>query len=291
MKKRFGQHLLVDKSYLNKIINYVELTPDDVVIEIGSGSGNLTKLLSEKVNKVYAVEIERDILKELKSNIKRNKLSNVEIIEKDFLKLDLMDLYYKSLNSLLSPSAEGGPASGGQSSALKVVGNIPYNITSQILLKLFGEIDSSAPHLKFLKSIYLMLQLEVANRIVAVPGTKAYSPLTILVQYFSIPKILFEVSRRAFYPRPEVDSAFVVLDVRNKIPRVKDSSLLKNIIRTGFQQRRKKIINSLCKLSRDKNTLETIFDNLNIKSNLRAEDLNIQDFINISDYFTQIQAD
>lgn len=260
MKKRFSQHLLIDKNYLNKIVNSIDLKSSDIVVEIGAGNGNLTTLLSDRVKKVYAVEIERDILKELRNNIRN--LSNVEIIEKDFLKLDLNKF---------------GP--------FKVVGNIPYNITSNILLKLFGEIDSPAPHLKHLQDVYLMLQLEVANRVVANPHTKAYSPLTILVQYFSCPKVLFRVPGSAFFPKPKVDSAFVEFKVRNNLMKVSDPSLLKRIVRISFQQRRKKLINSLSKLIENKSTLEKILNDLEIENNLRPENLSINDFIRIADSF------
>lgn len=266
MKKRFAQHLLVDKNYLNKIINSISLNPSDIVVEIGAGSGNLTKLLSERVKKVYAVEIERDILKELQNNVRN--LSNVEIINKDFLKLDLIKLIEKNMHS-----------------ALKVVGNIPYQITSKILLKLFGEIDSPAPHLKYLQDVYLMLQLEVANRVVGLPGTKDYSPLSILVQYFSVPQILFTVPNFAFYPKPKVDSAFVSFDIKKEPPKVKSPSFLRKIVRTSFQQRRKKLINSLSKLVENKSTLEKMLNDLEIGNNLRPENLSINDFIKIADSF------
>ena len=260
MKKSFGQHLLTDKNYLRKIIGPIDLKPQDTVLEIGSGTGLLTIELAKIAQKVYAVEIEKTILKKLKENIKINKLDNVEIIELDFLKLDL-----SSLTHNLSP--------------LKIVGNIPYNITSKILLKLFGEIDNPASHLNLLKKAFLMLQYEVANRIVAKPNTKAYSPLTLLVQYFSKPEILFKVPATAFYPVPKVDSAFVVFNIKDKLPQARNQTLLKNIIRIAFQQRRKKLINSLSKLIEDKNLIIKTFDKLNLDHNLRAENLNFENYL------------
>ena len=126
MKKSFGQNLLIDEQYLQKIIKAIDLESDDIVLEIGAGSGLLTLLLAKQVKKVFAVEPERDIVKKLKWNINHNKLTNIEIVENSFLKLDLCKLSNKPF---------------------KVIGNIPYNLTSKILLKLFGEMDTPADHL------------------------------------------------------------------------------------------------------------------------------------------------
>ena len=259
MKKRFGQNLLTDKNYLNKIISEINLSSNDIVLEIGAGSGNLTTLLSPRVKKVFAVEVEREILKKLKENLSLKQISNVEIVEKDFLSLNLKSLI---------------------NSPFKIVGNIPYNITSKILVKIFGEIGIPASHLDLIKEINLMLQYEVAQRVSAKVGTKSYGPLTLLVQYFSVPKILFKVPANVFFPVPKVDSAFVSFKVREKLQEVKDPILLRNIIKASFQQRRKKIINALSK-SFDKNELEKIFKTLDLDQNLRAENLGMGDYIKI----------
>ncbi|MBI2995985.1 MAG: ribosomal RNA small subunit methyltransferase A [Candidatus Melainabacteria bacterium] len=261
MKKRFGQHLLTDKNFLNKIINSIDLNSNDTVLEIGAGTGLLTCLLAKKVKKVYAVELERDILKKLKENVKSNK--NIEVVKNDFLELELS-------------------AFSSQLSALNIVGNIPYNITSKILLKVFGEIDAPAKHLQYIDKVYLMLQLEVAKRIISKPNTKLYSPLTILVQYFTSPEILFKAPASVFYPRPKVDSAFVSFNVKKKLQVVKNPTLLKNIIRTSFQQRRKKVINALNKLIGNKELLIKTFNELQLDSNLRAENLTFEQYLNIS---------
>ncbi len=258
LKKRFGQHLLRDKSYLEKIIDALCLDKKDIIVEIGSGTGVLTAHIAGRVEKVYAVEIERDILGKLRENITENKFKNVQIVEADFLKLDLAGF----LN---------GP--------FKVIGNIPYNITSKILLKLFGEIDNPAPHLNLLKNVYLTIQLEVAKRIIAKPSTKEYSPLTILVQYFSNPTMLFEIPKEAFYPSPKVNSAFVSFDIKKRNHEIKNPNLLKNIIRISFQQRRKKVINALEKLFGEKNTIINAFQKLKLDPNLRAENLNFDNYL------------
>lgn len=261
-KKSFGQNLLVDKTILEKIANAINLTSDDTVVEIGSGSGLLTILLAKQVKKVFAVEAERDILKKLKYNTNQNKLTNIEIIENSFLKIDLAGL---------------------SDAPFKIIGNIPYNLTSKILIKLFGELGSPAGHLKYLKDIFLMVQLEVAKRLVAQPDTKAYSPLTILIQYFSNPAILFKVPQTAFMPAPKIESAFVHLKVKPNLQNINNPVFLKKVIKTAFQQRRKKIINSLGKLYSSKELISQRLNELNLDHNLRAENLSFEDFLKISD--------
>lgn len=265
MKKRFGQHLLVDKNYLRKILNSLNLKSSDCVFEIGSGTGILTCELAKNAKKVITVELEREIIKQLRQNLNSRNIDNVEVIESSFLKLNL--------NKILNGFRKW-----------IIVGNIPYNITSQILLKLFGEIDKPQEHLKFFKSIHLMLQKEVAKRVVAKPHSKAYSPLTLLVQYFSKPEISFIVPPGVFYPRPKVDSSFVAFHLKEELQPVMHPEMLKNIIRVSFQQRRKKVINSLNKLIIDKKQIEKVFDKLQIDHNLRAENLDFEKYLAISNY-------
>ena len=266
LKKRFGQHFLTDKNDLQKILSYTGLSESDVVLEIGAGSGLLTCELAKKVKKIYAIEIERDALRLLKENLEVNKIKNVETIETDFLKLDINVLMQKS-----------------SFASLKIVGNIPYNITSPILIKLFGEIDSPASHIKYLDEVYLMLQKEVAERFIAKSGTREYSPITILVQYFSNPKILFYVSKNSFYPSPKVESAFVKFSLKKTFPKIADPKLLKKIIRTAFQHRRKKIVNALQKIFTDKKEMERMLNALEINLNSRPEDLEFSQYIKIAD--------
>lgn len=261
MKKSFGQHFLIDKQYLDKIIGSLSLSKDDIVLEIGAGSGLLTCELAKHVKKIFAIEIERTALKILSKKIKSCGLSNVQIIQGDFLKLDLTKLFSKPF---------------------VIVGNIPYNISSKILIKLFGEIDKVPSHLQLLKRVYLMLQLEVAERLCAIPGTKSYSSLTILVQFWTQPKMLFKIPPRAFYPPPKVNSAFVIFEFGKSYTNITNKTFLKNLIRVSFQQRRKKLINSLCNLISDKKLLEKALISNSIALNSRAENLTIDDFIKLS---------
>lgn len=263
MKKSFGQHLLTDRNYLQKIINAVSLKPDDTVLEIGAGSGLLTSCLAKSVKKVYAIEIERSILKKLKENLKNQNIKNVEVIEEDFLKLNI---------------------SGFTSSPFHVIGNIPYNITSKILIKLFGEIDKPSEYLNLMTKAYLMLQYEVAQRVIGKPNTKNYSPLSILIQYFTIPKILFKVPQGAFVPPPNVDSAFVAFNIKEKLEIIENPAFFKKVVRIGFQQRRKKLINSLNSLIEDKSKLISTFGDLKLNQNLRAENLNFEQYLKLANY-------
>lgn len=261
MKQSFGQHLLVDKNYLNKIINACNLTISDIVVEIGAGSGLLTCELAKIAKKVIAVELEKSILVKLKENLKLKNVNNVEVIESNFLKLDLVKLVNKPF---------------------KIIGNIPYNITSKILLKIFGEIDNIAPHFDFLEDVFLTIQKEVALRLTAISGTKAYSPISILVQYFSKPEILFYIPKSVFSPPPKVNSAFVRFQLRRKLTEIKNPKFLKTLIRTAFQQRRKKLVNSLNSLFEDKKQIIETFNKLHLDHNLRAENLNLEQYLAIS---------
>lgn len=262
MKKSFGQHYLKDNYFLKKIVDEINHKEDDIVLEIGSGSGNLTSLLAKAFKNVYSLEVENDAIRTLEERIKNEKLTNVILLKKSILKLDLQEISKKPFI---------------------VVGNIPYNLTSKILFKLFGEIDAPSEHLSLLKSVYLMLQKEVAERLIALPGNKSYSPLSLWIQYFTKPSILFHVSKDAFLPPPKVESAFVKFEIKNKFPEIKDKTFLKQIIRSSFQQKRKKIINSLNKLILDKKLLEKTLYALNIDINMRPECLSFDNYVAISE--------
>jgi 16S rRNA (adenine1518-N6/adenine1519-N6)-dimethyltransferase len=244
----------------------MDLSSEDIVVEIGPGTGILTLPVAKRVKKIYAIEIERDIVKELKKSLKENNISNVDVIEKNFLSVDLMKLSDKPF---------------------KVIGNIPYNITSKILIKLFGEIDNIPEHRSLLQEAYLLTQLEVAERLVAKPSTKAYSPLSLLIQFSSIPTLLHKVPRKAFTPPPKVESAFLSFKPKEKLPDVQNLQLVKNLIRISFQQRRKKIINSMIKFFEDKTALENALKELKIDQNLRPENLGFDDYVRISGVIRQ----
>lgn len=268
MKKDFGQNLLVDNKYLNNILESLELSKKSVVFEIGSGSGILTNPLSRGVKKVYAIEVERDIIKSLQNNIGANNLSNVQVVENSILKIDFLE-YEKDQFS--------------------IVGNIPYNITSKIILKIFGEIGSPSPHISHIEDIYLMVQYEVAERLCATKDTKAYSPISLLVGYYAEAELLFKVPASAFSPKPKVDSAFIRLKPKKNYLEVSNANLLKTIIRTVFQQRRKKIVNGISRLAGDKKLAEEILKTVSISKDLRPENLSLEDYIQITNEMIKLE--
>lgn len=263
MKKSFGQHYLTDNYFLEKIVSKINLQGHETVLEIGAGSGILTFLLAKKSNRVFAVEVEHDAIRALEKRIQSQKLNNIFIIKESILKLDIKKI---------------------SKQPLIIVGNIPYNLTSKILFKLFGEIDEPAEHLSLLKTVYLMVQKEVAERLVALPGNKSYSPLSLSVQYFTQPSILFYVSKEAFTPPPKVESAFVKFEINNKFPEIQDKVFFKKIVRISFQQKRKKIINALNKLISDKKLLEKTFHALGVNPGIRPECLSFDEYIKLSDH-------
>jgi 16S rRNA (adenine1518-N6/adenine1519-N6)-dimethyltransferase len=250
-RKRFGQHWLQDESVLNKIIAAAELQPDDRVLEIGPGTGILTRRLLAAAGSVVAVEIDRNLQAKLRKSL--GDRANFQLIEGDFL----------------SCSADLG-------SPNKVVANIPYNITGPILQKLLGSIAS--PHSPSYHSITLLLQKEVAERLVAVPSTKAYGALSVRIQYLANCEPIVDVPARAFYPPPKVDSAVVRLCPRPLgIPVTRPDSL-ETLISIGFANRRKMLRNNL-KSSIAPEELTRILTQLEINPLSRAEDLSLSNWI------------
>jgi 16S rRNA (adenine1518-N6/adenine1519-N6)-dimethyltransferase len=263
-KKRFGQNFLIEKNIVLKILKAISLTKEDIVLEIGSGKGILTKGLVSQVKKVIAVELDTSLFIGLKIELKDSK--NIELVNKDILELDLEALL-KSLRI---------------NQKITIVGNIPYNITSPILEFIFKNI-------KLVNNAFLMVQREFAERLVAELNTKDYSSLTCFTQFHSNPVLLFPVKRTCFRPEPKVDSYFIKIEPKKADYwsgdlEPKDKALLFKIIRAAFCQRRKSISNSLSKLL-DKQRLNKALSELKINSSLRAENLSIGDFIRISNEF------
>ncbi|MEK6727406.1 MAG: 16S rRNA (adenine(1518)-N(6)/adenine(1519)-N(6))-dimethyltransferase RsmA [Candidatus Omnitrophota bacterium] len=253
-KKRLGQNFLTDKNIQNKILGSLELKPSDFILEIGAGSGEFTGLLAKKVKKVYAVEIDRDLYSLLEERIKD--YTNVSVIKKDILKLNLQR-YFAGLNK-----------------KIKVFGNIPYYISTPIIVHL----------LKFRRNIeiiFITVQKEFAKRITASAGSKDYGSLSCFVQYYTNPKKVFEIKRTSFFPSPKVDSCLLRLDPREKMPlgTVKEEFLFK-AVRAAFNQRRKTLRNSLKGLLPPEK-LERFFLKYSIDKNTRPESLAPQDFINL----------
>ena len=253
-KKRLGQNFLFDKNIQNKILGSLELKPSDVVLEIGSGRGDLTALIAKKVREVFAVEIDRDLYKMLEDKAKDS--PNITLIKKDILKLDLQK-YFR-----------------GNNKKIKVFGNIPYYISSPIIehmLKFKGKIDT----------IFITVQREFAKRVVASAGSKDYGSLSCFVRYFTEPAIIFEIKKNSFFPAPKVDSALLRLKPRKRVSLVKSKEkILFKVIRGAFNQRRKTLRNSLKNLIHPAR-LEEYLLKYSLDINIRPESLTLQDFINL----------
>jgi len=254
-KKSLGQNFLFDPSILSRIIEVSGITPDDTVVEIGPGPGRLTLMLSKNAKRVVAIELDGDLYQKLKEEVEGRE--NIELVSGDALKYD-----YNKL----------GP--------FKVVANIPYYITTPLIFKLL-EARSS------LISMTLTIQKEVAQRIVAGPGTKDYGVLSLAVQYYAEPEIKFIIPATAFRPVPKVDSAAIRMVIR-KGPKVvvADEALFFRVIRTGFSQRRKTLSNALKPLVKD---IRDILIGIGIDPVRRAETLSMEEFAKLADHLHRIK--
>ena len=261
-KKRLGQNFLTDGEVIQDIIEYADISPDDVIVEIGPGVGFVTEQLVKYARKVIAVELDEEAIKELK----KLNAPNLEIIHNDILKTDLSELSEKEF---------------------KVVANIPYYITSPIIAHLLGEIDDlSNKNRSKISEIILMVQEEVAYRMCADENSpaKQYGLLTILSQFWADVEILRTVGRKSFYPSPKVNSAIVRLKVL-KEPRLKlsDYSHFKRTIKASFAQRRKNLKNCLLNGGFLRENIMPAFKKLNIDENIRGEKLSIEKFGQLSE--------
>lgn len=258
-KKYLGQNFLVDRNIAERMVQVCELSEDDWVVEIGAGLGALTERLGNLVEKVIAVEKDRRLCAALNESLSR--FDNVKIVCADFLKLDLKQALEVNLKKA------------------KIIGNLPYYITTPIIEKLIKDKD-------MFDSIFITVQKEVAQRLCAKPGGKDYGSISCYLQFYMKPNILFNIKRHAFYPQPEVDSVFLELGVLPKPPvRVDDCERLFKIIRSTFGKRRKTILNSLLagKLTKlDKNDLIAALKSVKIDPNLRPEKLSLEDFARIA---------
>jgi 16S rRNA (adenine1518-N6/adenine1519-N6)-dimethyltransferase len=244
-----GQHFLFDFNILKKILRCSNITPEDTVVEIGPGPGTLTKLLAERTKKVIAIEIDRRLIEKLKENCAAK--SNIEIVTANALKFP-----FESIK--------------GQ---FKVVANIPYYITTPLLFRLL-EYREKIP------TMTLLLQKEVAERIIASPGSKDYGVLTISVQLYTRPELKFVVTRKAFSPPPKVDSAVVHFKVSpSPLFKISNEDLFFKVVKTAFSQRRKTIANSLKLFKEVKNALEEA----GIDPKSRPENLSIEDFARLAE--------
>lgn len=261
-KKRFGQNFLVDDAILDHILDAAKIAPGEVVLEIGPGTGNLTeRLLNSAAKKVISVELDRDMAALLKKKFQGNE--KFQLVEGNFLDLNL----FRTLPS---------------HSPIKVVANIPYYITSPIIMKL---LDPALLESHNIKSIFLMVQKEVADRLSAPPGGKEYGVLSIATQVHALVHEIIPVPRTAFYPVPKVDSTVVRLEPFSE-PRVKpaDEKFFFRVVKGAFSQRRRTLRNALMGAQFPPELLDTAFQQFQIDPIRRGETLSIDEFMQLSDF-------
>jgi len=257
-KKRLGQNFLIDANVRRRIVSSCQLTGEDLVLEIGSGKGELTRLIAQRVKRVVGLEIDKRLSPALIENLAQ--CENVEIIRKDILKLNLK-------RDVLTPGRITGK--------IKVIGNIPYYISTPIIEFIIENKDS-------ISSAFLTVQKEFARRITAVCGNKDYGSFSCFVQYYTLPKVLFNISKNSFFPAPKVDSSFLALAIRER-PAVEviDEKLFFKIIRGAFGQRRKTLKNSLLGVI-PQEKLGAFFLKKTIDPRVRPECLTLQDFASLA---------
>jgi len=259
-KKSLGQNFLTDQSVLDDIVQAAELTPDTCVLEIGPGTGVLTRELAQQAGSVVAVEIDTEILPVLKANV--SAFSNVTVVNQDILKTDLEEIFNQHFG--------GKP--------VKVIANLPYYITTPIVMKLLET--------KGISSIVIMIQKEVADRLAAKAGTKDYGAISVAVQYRAEVTPVRLVSPESFHPVPKVWSSVIALNLRAEPPvQVSDEARFFHLVHGAFCQRRKTFINSASShppLGADKETLKAVLNELNINENIRGESLSMSQFAEIS---------
>ena len=260
-KKKFGQNFLIDEHVLDKIIRAAEITKDDYVLEIGPGIGTMPQYLACAAREVTAVEIDRALIPILEDTLKE--YDNVSIINEDILKVDI---------AALAKEKNGGRP-------IKVVANLPYYITTPIIMGLF---ESHVP----LESITVMVQKEVADRMQVGPGTKDYGALSLAVQYYAKPYIVANVPPNCFMPRPAVGSAVIRLTRHQKPPvEVMDEKLMFRLIRASFNQRRKTLANGLKnsgELNLSKEVITAAIEKLGKGSSVRGEALDLEEFARLT---------
>lgn len=263
--KNLGQNFLIDDEVVNNIVSFSNIGPDDLVIEIGPGLGTLTARLLEKANKVIAIELDDKMITILEERF--HLYHNFELIHQDVLKVDLKQKIEENKNRVAT---------------VKIVANLPYYITTPIIMKLLEE---RLP----VESITVMVQKEVADRLTAIPGKKNTGAITYCVSYYCEAQEVLLVPNTSFIPAPEVNSEVIQLKVRSNPPvTVKDENFFFKVIHASFMQRRKTLLNSLANNGiAPKETLKQMLNDLQLAKNVRGETLDLKQFAEISDFLTK----
>ena len=249
-KKKFGQNFLKDSSIIHAIIQSIQPLQDDLLVEIGPGLGALTKPLLEKIKHLFAIELDRDIVNWMQNQYSKN---NITIFNEDVLNFNFYQFNKK----------------------IRIIGNLPYNISTPILFKCIEDI-------KIIADLHFMLQKEVVERMIAAPSSSEYGRLSVMLQYYFAMEHLVHVPKESFDPEPKVESSFVRLIPYDNYPFVANNiDQFGKIVKEAFSQRRKTIRNSL------KNFMNANdFENIDINPQLRAENLSVSDFVKISNYLS-----
>jgi 16S rRNA (adenine1518-N6/adenine1519-N6)-dimethyltransferase len=261
-KKRFGQNFLVDKSVINRIVDSIQPQPDDVMIEIGPGLGAMTRPLLSRLDYLNVIELDRDIIPKLKINCEVSDIENKRkliVNESDVLKFDFAGFQSQQAEVRQDTDVK-----------LRIVGNLPYNISTPVLFHLLD-------YRYLIQDMHFMLQKEVVDRIVAAPGVKNYGRLSVMLQTFCDTQALFEVPPGAFQPPPKVDSAILRLMPRARSEdRIEDFALYEKLVRQAFSQRRKTLKNTLKELCSSEQ-----IEQAELSPGQRAEELSVNDFIKL----------
>jgi 16S rRNA (adenine1518-N6/adenine1519-N6)-dimethyltransferase len=260
LSKGLGQNFLTDKNIIDKIVEESFIGEEDLVIEIGPGIGVLTAASAEQAGKVIAVEIDRNLIPILQDTL--SEYDNIEVINSDILKTDL--------NEIIEQNTE---INGRKTKSVRIIGNLPYYITTPIIMKILEDGVKA-------DSITIMMQKEVADRIKAAPGKKAYGALSVAVQYYCTIEHVANVPKEVFVPQPKVDSSVIRLDIRKEKPvELMDEKIFFQCVKAGFGQRRKTMLNSLsgvCGISKEK--VGQVMETIQIDSGRRAETMSIEEF-------------
>lgn len=267
LSKSLGQNFLTDKNIIDQIIEGAGIGEEDLVIEIGPGIGVLTWEAAQIAQKVIAVEIDKNLIPILKDTLQE--AQNTEIVNQDILKTDL--------NTLIKTEKTAAEAAGRPFAHVRVIGNLPYYITTPIIMKLLEDNVQA-------DSITVMMQKEVAERMRALPGTKAYGALSVAVQYYCIAENVVNVPAGCFLPQPKVDSAVLRLDMRREAPvQLRDKDMFFRCVKAGFGQRRKTLSNALMGVENmTKELAKEILEGADIDPGRRAETLDLEEFARLS---------
>lgn len=266
--KRLGQSFLVDNNITKKIVMISDIKSGDIVVEIGSGLGIMTAMIAQEAKRVIALEVDKYMVDILREELKNH--PNVEIVQTDVLKYDFSSVFTESPQK-----------------TLKIIGNIPYNISSQILFRLIQFRD-------YISSMVLMFQKEVAERIIAPPGTKEYGIISVIVSMYTKPSLEVSVPGSCFYPKPNVDSSVLKLTVREApLFNIKNPDFFSKVVKTAFSKRRKTLLNNLKYsdlLKASKKDITDILELLDIDSNRRGETLTVEEFGKLSNALLSVQG-